>query len=1472
MFIKILCSIKKAIVNGAYSLQIRKKSPLFGRRLSGRALWKKVKLTVLFKLAIFFARCSFLHRYFILAMHMQPRAMAKGTLPRIVIFGLSMDERKKILSSKIGELCAAAYTNTPSFVQCVFLCIVKPRLILLPSGRTKQIPPTTREFFRTKNIPILAIGNASSFSSIIGKIDVARTAKFFPALFFTDTGHGDAEKFILILHHSRKFMCDVADVAKLDNIVMLPSEDMNEACLRHILLHVKVACCLAPELDTVPKNLLSCLEEAGVMLSPLSKELIRQLLLTPITPNPPFPNAPRAVLLNMKNTSMLADKLRTYHVFSLKTSTFHTAINLLRDCTVVWVGDNVPKQVRETAARNSLPVLHFCESVLSSYGWRKSYPSPLWLTQVRGRRNVDAVRDMQMLSFVQRHGDKLNSSQELEKVEYFLQELQKFQAILYGATLEASGRKIKDYGKTTILAIWQNHLDGLSFNQFILSVAKKEQEGKILALALSGYTVIAQPDLPTSIKRRCVLLKHLADIDDYLEGARSVHVHGVSQGVEAILRGKHTVAYTPAWYTGWGLTEDTFIHERPRSLTRKQFVLASFLSTSYMAPYSFERITPQSALAFWYTRQRPDLGRFYEAIQEIFQPDSRFGVLDMRVSFHNEPDIDPIIDEHLRTSIFGHIMADMLSLSIQMPKLSEFLSLFPIYKAISVFYALILQAYYQLNYEQLDYILHQSSGWFGRLGVLSDKDIIYYYKVYHDSVIKNWFHDSHPPVLRLPVSFKPRSRALLYYTRILIMCFAYDELRRLVNDDAASCTPEWYAELLFSLYNNRRSEIKETCIEKHVEMRLIFFDLYRKARIAKGCKDFSELFVMFMHESLKENRVRMRELAQEIADGNSREGMGKDEYDMVLLVVNMLRENLEQELAYILEASLLPRNIACPIWDKQKLAAQKDNLRGQRAKKWRVNMLKGNLQAHLQRNDSTVPFVSKLARGNDISIYRHYLESAAIVNNAPTINHPKGIIFFGNYGTFFSAILPVVLYTLRKRGYAVWPMFNNHIPLNVPLFHPLAKFAYALPHTSGTLQLEWTLDYDSKRIEAVGVNFYGCFFEAITILVRRYEFDWESPDIQRQFRRLLKRTDSVVAWIHALCRQLEDMHRPPKIAVMSQFAYNLPESALRRYLAEKGCNLVHFIYYKNVANYDLVHSRSDISTRVSGLDMTLWPDCRLSFLPTRSRFEPWYTKERNSPKFLAALEQIRQNLLADVIVTHNETLDYLREQKAKSKRIICCIGRLLFDQAEHKLGGPAHEDICDWLRHSIEVAVSNPNIIVLIRPHPHESNPTASVRARQTLRDVLPREFPPNVLYINPQEMTLQSLIGIMDLAVLWLGTAAWELSALDVPCAVMSHAGYDQVPFNAIFPKSREDYTQLLTSPSFPQPDAETRLRGAACLHYVKTANLTRPYPYAFVRGSNSFRTVPWYRNDLIRRFMIEGDKNIDFVVDQITEGIPIH
>lgn len=1469
---KALYAIKNLVGKKLRLLWLKKKANRLGRHVSELTRWKKVRLMALFLFAKSLARFSFLHRYIILAMYVPFNGVKREALPRLVIFGISADERKRFISIEGRRDCAMAYANTPAIAQCIFLAMVKPVLILVPTGRAKQIPPVTREFLRTENIPVLAIGDVTSFDQAVDKIDIGRTVKFFPALFYKNGSQEKEGNVILILHHSRKFMDDIARVVKAGNTIILPSESGNEECLRSLLREVNVDHCLAPERNMVPENLLSCLADAGVKVSSLAQKTVRQLLLVSLTRKPPFPGAPRAVLLNMDNASILADKLADYHVFSLKNGAFHTAINLLRGYTLVWVGDNVPRKVREAAALNSLPILHFCESVLSSYGWRKSYAVPLWLIHVRGRRNADTVRDIHVENFVRNHGDRLDSSQELKKAEEFLQELRSTQKVLYQATLGASGRTVRSYGKSFVVALWQNCLGGLSLEKFLSTVAAKEKNSRILVLALNGYTVIERLSLSASLRRRCAILTHLSDLDDYLDDASCVHVHSVAQGIEAILRGKRTVAYMPAWYTGWGLTEDLFTQKRPRTLTRGQLALASFLSFTYTAPYSFEHISPRTALTFWYTRQRPDLGRFHEAMQDAFRPDRRFGILDMRVSFHNEPDIDPVMEERLRTSVFGHIMADMLSFSIQMPKLSEFLSLFPAYSAIKVLSSLVLQAYYQLNYEQLDYILHQSSDWFSGLIDLNDEEIVEYYQTYHDSVIKNWFHDSHPPVLRLPVNDKQKDKALLAYARILIMCFAYDELGRLAFREASNCSPEWYAKLLFSLYNNRRSEIKETNIEKHVAIRLKFFELYRKSRIAKGLKDFSGLFTMFMHESLKENRARMREVALEIAATSSHENMGSDEREMVLMIINMLKENLEHELASLLARLLLPEDFAKHLMDKERLIAQKDTLHGQTAKKWRVNTLKMNLKTSMKRNDSTMKFASKLARGNDISIYRYYLDSAAIVNKAPTIRHPKGIIFFGNYGTFFSAILPVVLYSLRRRGYAVWPMFNNHIPLNVPFFHPLAKFAYALPHTSGPLQLEWTLDYEHKRIEAVGVNFYDCFFEAVTILVRRYEFDWESPDIQRQFRRLLKKTDSVVAWIHNLCGTLEGMSRPPKVAVMSEFAYNLPESAIRVYLAEKGHGTVHFVYYKNVANYDLVHSRSDISTRVSGLDMTLWPDCRLSFLPARSRFIPWYEQKKKSPEFRAALEQIRQDLLLGVTETHSDILDHLREQKAYGKRIICCIGRLLFDQAEHKPGGPAHEDISDWLRHSVEIASANPDIIMLIRPHPHESNPTAAVRARQTMRDVLPKKLPPNVLYVNPLEMTVQSLIGIMDLAVIWLGTAAWELSALGIPCAVMSNSGYDQVPFNAIFPQTREEYAQLLTTQNIPQPSEETRLRGAACLHYVKTANLTRPYPYAFVRGSNSFRTVPWYRKDLIRKFMTEGDENIDFVVDQIIEGIPIN
>jgi hypothetical protein len=197
--------------------------------------------------------------------------------------------------------------------------------------------------------------------------------------------------------------------------------------------------------------------------------------------------------------------------------------------------------------------------------------------------------------------------------------------------------------------------------------------------------------------------------------------------------------------------------------------------------------------------------------------------------------------------------------------------------------------------------------------------------------------------------------------------------------------------------------------------------------------------------------------------------------------------------------------------------------------------------------------------------------------------------------------------------------------------------------------------------------------------------------------------------------------------------------------------------------------------------------------------------------------------------------------------------------------GPAHADMRDWFDHTLEIARANPHVHLLIKPHPHEIREEIALYPNEVLKDWLPADLPPNIHFLGHNEFNLFELTEVLDVALLWNGTAALELGVLGVPTIIGAYYGDLNYPVGHFLPESRADYERLLATrdPLIPSPDV--RLRAAALISYLRHPDHSTPYRYTH-RGltNRSIRNLRWFEDDL-RTYRKRGDPYVTKIADRI-------
>ncbi len=501
-------------------------------------------------------------------------------------------------------------------------------------------------------------------------------------------------------------------------------------------------------------------------------------------------------------------------------------------------------------------------------------------------------------------------------------------------------------------------------------------------------------------------------------------------------------------------------------------------------------------------------------------------------------------------------------------------------------------------------------------------------------------------------------------------------------------------------------------------------------------------------------------------------------------------------------------------------------------------------------------------------------ESSDILSTVAQPKLPKGVVFLGSFGCLntISMVVPVLV-ELKRRGYAVVQLDEGMLrnePTTLPWIDKHAGMIERTIHTDHDLAVglknEWNINWAGREVISNGINFYQAIFEIMTQKFRAFNFDINDPLIYRWFCYYLIRCDKA---LHAcLSIHSEIMARGVPVRFINAGSHSAPFSVYRsfalKYASSHDVGFVHMgpayeNYYSNL--------KGKVATTVSLENLTKYPLYRLPFLARPDLFENWLSQDGLYERYRSDIELVLNHnrvgrIGNDPVVSGYENKLY--NAKSEGRKIIGVYGKILCDLAVPFDGGPAHEDIADWLRHTVSLANSTSNLIVL-KPHPHELRPEIARDLNEYWLDLIKgMNIPENVLILPHTGFNNQDLIKYLDLAVLWNGTSSLELCAQGIPVVMASHFGRHDYPVELIYPESRDDYERLICGSEWEKPNQEKKERAALLLKYMGTEEVCVPFRYSHRPVTNDPVGVPYWHMDEIARFLRDGDPHISKLADK--------
>jgi capsular polysaccharide export protein len=421
---------------------------------------------------------------------------------------------------------------------------------------------------------------------------------------------------------------------------------------------------------------------------------------------------------------------------------------------------------------------------------------------------------------------------------------------------------------------------------------------------------------------------------------------------------------------------------------------------------------------------------------------------------------------------------------------------------------------------------------------------------------------------------------------------------------------------------------------------------------------------------------------------------------------------------------------------------------------------------------------------------------------------------------------------------------------------------------------EVTVDIPNKRIMINGMNVYQPIYE----FVSRYQFSYFfRSDTDAWVRMKTARLTKLMAESFTYCEEIERwaVSRGVRVRFIGAAPHLHPAAPFRIYCEERG--------YKNGLEFIVVNSGYDnyfknvgdaLTDTVSALNLTKNLNARNSFLGTEQGFAEFCAK--NKPRYHDFERKIatwlswqRSKNPANLTAEKNVIIERIKAHKAAGKRVILLNGKVIFDLCVKSTRGVVHTDMSHWITHTVEIANANPDILLLIKPHPHErlKDLTLTHEKTDTLRNIIMTEMNDNVIYVDSDAFRIAELIDYADLGLLWNGTSSLEFAAQGLETLLGDYWAYCDYPIGFTRVNSLEEYERALVAPPPHMFENKEGIQEKAImfLAYMESEDVRVPNRYSRTSSLNFHQFESEIYDDKIGDFLRDGDPALERYFDAL-------
>lgn len=382
--------------------------------------------------------------------------------------------------------------------------------------------------------------------------------------------------------------------------------------------------------------------------------------------------------------------------------------------------------------------------------------------------------------------------------------------------------------------------------------------------------------------------------------------------------------------------------------------------------------------------------------------------------------------------------------------------------------------------------------------------------------------------------------------------------------------------------------------------------------------------------------------------------------------------------------------------------------------------------------------------------------------------------------------------------------------------------------------MDWKIDPDNRVIEAAGVNIYQGVYERVSRCLKVFDIDWSAPATQHYFMHWMAQADRL---LFALTQALEVANKKDlKITLFSLQGHFTPYSVMKEFARVNPERFAHVTLSSAYENWRTNVSGEGLST-LALINNTKYPQPSQAPFGSKANFDEWVREEflPNKTAYenkVNDLTKVKRS--GDLTESAEKLLKKLKKEKQKGKTILCALGKIPYDLAVPYQGGPAHCDMKDWLNHTIETLSNQDDVILLVKPHPHELNYSISNCANQGFLGLIDVELGDNIICLEHRGLNLHDLAPVVELFLCWNGSSIAELGAQKLKILAADDWADKNYPINVSLPNDRTHYEKIISNAKELKMQDGFYELSKAYVAYLVEAPFAIPYPYCRRSSTN--------------------------------------